>query len=497
MTRIPASAAAVTICALLCTTAAGAANFSPIDDFEVGNFSLSGSTDTAIPIPGYWSHAIWTERNIYMSGANPTASLSVSSIENDAMELSLRANDLCRVEYRWGFPKDLSFAGTVERIEVRVKGPFGAAVGAVLTNGTSTAGAPGAVIFGTGISTVSWPITQWAPSLTSVATGFWIVFSEPGDYEIYDIRFRTWGSSPVDFTGDFTATAIPPVPSSPLQYRAFDELGNVLYRADVAIGDATTDAQTVPGGDWTWSETAALGGEAATSSFQWTDFGGIMETYFDVSVGVSAADGYLPDLFPPDPVHGPESIALAFPVVMRDGNGAAQGVSNTWLTFDFDERQLGSLEFQEVSVVENPVARSWTDGFTLRFRMAFSGMNSPDETFPLFHATWMSDWTTQVPTGTPGPNGPPAESGGRLELIAVPGVTRWGTEIRASRPFGAATELLVHDVTGRVVRSLPAAAGSRSVRWDGRGPTGAPLGSGVYFFRTAETGSTGRVVLVR
>lgn len=63
-------------------------------------------------------------------------------------------------------------------------------------------------------------------------------------------------------------------------------------------------------------------------------------------------------------------------------------------------------------------------------------------------------------------------------------------------------ELAVHDVTGRLVRTLlagraPAGPGSRS--WDGRNDAGAPVGAGVYWvvLRSGPQSEVARVVRVR
>lgn len=488
--------AAAALVALL--PAAAAANYVPIDDFEAAPFSFSVFADTDVPIPGYAAHAYAPQRHIYLTASAGQASLSVSPLFDDSMYLLLEGpSPFCRVEYHWNSPRDLSFAGSVEAIEVRIAGPASAAISATVTNGTSTAAVPAQTLGVDGAPvTISFPIAGWAYPLTSVATALWINFSDPGEYEIYDIRFVTAGSSPTDFTGEFVAIQVPPVPSPPLQFTAYDDLANPLFAADVSILDALTSDLTVPGGDWSWSELPRqAGGEMSLASFQWTDFGGVLETDFDLQVDISAADGWLPELYPPDPVYGPESIALGFPVAMRNPNGTVGGVSNTWLTFDFDENQLGSLEFYDVAVTPNvPSAlRSWTSGFTLHFRMALSGMNSPDETYPLFHATWIGDWTTAVPTSAVTPV--PMRDDDALRLTAVPSVTRGSTEIRASRPFRRAATLFVHDVTGRRVRSLAADAGVTAVRWDGRNEAGRPAAAGVYFVRVSGVpANTARVV---
>jgi hypothetical protein len=128
--------------------------------------------------------------------------------------------------------------------------------------------------------------------------------------------------------------------------------------------------------------------------------------------------------------------------------------------------------------------------------MALTG-GAVDDQEPLFTAAWIADYSTQVTTAAPPLTAVPGA--GALRLTAVPGITRTGTELRASRPFERATAVLIHDVTGRRVASLPAIAGARSVRWDGRGTTGERAAAGVYFARIEGRPGQGtsRIVLVR
>src|SRR4030095_9869201 len=65
------------------------------------------------------------------------------------------------------------------------------------------------------------------------------------------------------------------------------------------------------------------------------------------------------------------------------------------------------------------------------------------------------------------------------------------TRIRFSLPAAGAHKLVVYDVNGRRVRVLSEgarAAGIGEVEWDGRDGSGAPVPSGVYFYRL-ETAS--------
>jgi hypothetical protein len=100
---------------------------------------------------------------------------------------------------------------------------------------------------------------------------------------------------------------------------------------------------------------------------------------------------------------------------------------------------------------------------------------------------------------------------GREEILGRVSVTTGGLATRTAvlpnlpNPFGAATDLrfvlaragdtqlAVFDARGRLVRALgngPRAAGTHSIRWDGRDDAGRPVAGGTYLFRL-ETG--GRV----
>ncbi len=70
-------------------------------------------------------------------------------------------------------------------------------------------------------------------------------------------------------------------------------------------------------------------------------------------------------------------------------------------------------------------------------------------------------------------------------------------------PRAAAVTLRIHDLSGRVVRTLVAGeaqpAGPHARRWDGRDDAGRPLPSGSYLVRVAAGGTAEacRVVLLK
>lgn len=101
------------------------------------------------------------------------------------------------------------------------------------------------------------------------------------------------------------------------------------------------------------------------------------------------------------------------------------------------------------------------------------------------------------PTAAP----PPAPAGG-LALTATPNPFRRSVEIVATSAAPGPVRITVHDVAGRLVRTLAEghATDARLVRrWDGRDADGAPVSPGAYFVRaaTAERTSTAKIVRVR
>jgi flagellar hook assembly protein FlgD len=77
------------------------------------------------------------------------------------------------------------------------------------------------------------------------------------------------------------------------------------------------------------------------------------------------------------------------------------------------------------------------------------------------------------------------------------------TTINYALPQDAAVTLVVHDVSGRVVRTLRSAvmesAGNHDVVWNGRDDAGRQVGSGVYLVRLAAAGVSQiqRVALIK
>jgi hypothetical protein len=85
---------------------------------------------------------------------------------------------------------------------------------------------------------------------------------------------------------------------------------------------------------------------------------------------------------------------------------------------------------------------------------------------------------------------------------AYPNPTAGPTTLQVALPEASAVTLGVYDVLGRRVATLvdrELAAGTHTVRWDGRSTTGAQVGSGVYFvrMRAGDFTTTRRLMLVK
>jgi hypothetical protein len=397
----------------------------------------------------------------------------------------------------------MTFGGTVETIEMHVIGPVGGTVTARFQAGAGAASTSASrAIGGVGAQWLVWDLDDFDPAIVTNCSLLELKLARPGintTWQVADCRFREKWSGPVDVSGDFVATQVPPVPSPPLVFTVLDPVGNPLYSMNVSIDDARMDTQQVPAGDWSWGPIDALGGHGGEMSFLWNEPGGIAGGTFDVSFEVTspgaAASLLGPTLCPPDPVHGPESILLNFPVVADDGQGGL-GTSNNWVTFDFPAIQGVSMEFYEVYVTPDP--GSPVTRFTLRFRMTLSGNGSPDERFPVFTATWLGDWVVPPPGTGVTIAGVAGDPDGTIRLTAAPSVTRDGAWILLSRPPAGPADVRIHDVTGRLVRFLRGTAGGDRVQWDGRTAAGAPAPAGVYFVRLAGGASApARVVRIR
>ena len=93
-------------------------------------------------------------------------------------------------------------------------------------------------------------------------------------------------------------------------------------------------------------------------------------------------------------------------------------------------------------------------------------------------------------------------SDARSKVAVVPNPSRGECEFRfSSVPRGAPLALELYDPTGRLVRTLDAGPGgpkpSDVLRWNGRDEAGREVSSGVYFYRTRDGRTQGKVLVLR
>jgi flagellar hook assembly protein FlgD len=85
---------------------------------------------------------------------------------------------------------------------------------------------------------------------------------------------------------------------------------------------------------------------------------------------------------------------------------------------------------------------------------------------------------------------------------AYPNPFNPSTTLTFSIPEGGHAELVVYDITGRIVRTLvsgPVSAGTHTKVWDGRDDSGQAVSSGIYLSRlkTGKHSATVKMTLVK
>lgn len=467
-----------------------------VDDFRNGWFSVGAVgvyQEHDVPIPDSQGHAMHSVRHFVFDPGPGQGILFQTDYAPNPAERIVRAyvgGGLARMGWEWGSHRDLTVLGTIDRIDmVLVDSPPGAVITAILTDGIVGSGVARTTTGGPEVLT--FPFDEWTGVDVTEAVSLAFSFSADSDteYRIADVRFQRTGALNVDFLGDFLATQVPPIPSSPLRFHLLDEIGDPLVRTDIVIADAVASAAPHVYADW--ATVSGPDGDHGLVDFRWDPDWLFADTFFRLSFDFAPDGGLFPEVFPPDPVREQRGIVLAFPMRLTD-DGVVQSTSQILVQLDVDADQ--AAEFASANVIPHGAARGggWTTGFDLTFDYAAI---SVDTIRSLFQATWWQDRAEAVATAAP----VPAVTAAGMRLRARPAVTRGAAEILASRPFGAGARLDVLDVTGRRVGTLSPAAGARTARWDGADGAGRPLPAGVYFFRLDDGGAPAstRVTRVR
>lgn len=481
------------------TLAAPAAALVPIDDFEVGGFFMQGTTSMfqSVAIPSYESHAIWSERSVWLTpgGSESSAWLFDGTALDDRIHYSSSGGGDLRIDYNWGFPMDLTYRGTVEAFVVDLHEIIEGGWIQVAVFDGSTVGASSAFAVVAGV--VSFPLADFTDVDLTEARSFSISFGTGGNegvFEIAEIRFWRANSSVVDYSGLWVAVQTPPIPTPPLSFRAIGEPRALLYIADVAIEDARTPAGAVPSMSSQWQASPSFGGGMAGITFSWDPTAPFEDTSFELSVALSPANGLTPELaFPPEPVIGAQSFSLPCAVLYRDSEGVPVGDSEVRIVFTRGGGQ--ALKFEGVAVTPAPAQEAGLAAFVVSFELDATG--DVNESAPLFDIAWMSDWAWPATTDVSDAEGVPASGSGRMTLAAWPSVTRGETEIRASIPFTAGSAIAIHDAAGRLVRRLTTPLGAAAATWDGRDDRGAETASGIYYAAIVDPAGRASTRIVR
>ncbi len=474
---------------VLVAIAVPALALNPIDDFEVAPFFFQTTdayqeNDIFVDAP---SHVIWSPRTVILEPAGPGDFISaqlVPTYGDDAAEVLIIGDGKVRFKYDWGFPNDITRNGTFDRVEVDFS---------FVTPGAALTLATGDGTFACGIKefpastsgSISWSIDNWCNADVTAAEFISLTLDGNGSdaiFEVTDIRFHRSGAIMPDLNPHLVATQAPPMPSSPLAWSTYDLFGQPLYRTDMVFESITPVGGTT---DLTadFQVQTALGGEIGHSTIMWNDAQGFFEAEFQISVDFSPANGWTPEIiYPPDPFHGEGGLAITTGLLLRDGGGAPRGTS--CIRMIFTEGHLQDLNFDVVTVTQTSSSKqAVNDGLDITFTIF---PNNFDYVFPLFEVEWICDWVPFDPTdvATPLP-----ELDSPLRLVAMPSVTRGGTEIRTNRPIGATRSVEIYDIVGRLVRALELPGGGTSVHWDGLNTSGVAAASGPYFARIRGAGS--------
>ena len=106
--------------------------------------------------------------------------------------------------------------------------------------------------------------------------------------------------------------------------------------------------------------------------------------------------------------------------------------------------------------------------------------------------------TTGIPgAGSPGTAGGPGAGG--ISVTNYPNPSNPGTTIRFSIPARSDVLVTIHDVSGRLVRTLARGArdaGVAELAWDGSDDRGLAAPSGIYFVRVTSAGTTRSAKLI-
>ncbi len=462
-----------------------------IDDFENRDFYIQapGNTVSQTIAVNDRAHCLAANRKLTATANGPSslviASLNAGFVYDDATVIDFLNGGEMKYVYELAVPTDLTEGGTVDRIDIRVTESTTDIV--IWCWRYAPGGAVASTEYMNGPGTASFPLL---PDHFDTAVTRIEIIVEPlnefddGRMQIADIRSKRNASLTAQFLGDFVATQIPPIPSSPLVFRALDLVSQPLYQANVALKYAEVQG-IAPCMRWEWGEAPFYEGNIAVMRAYWDTFDAFDNMTTTVAVDLAPIAGNTPEIMGTPTVQlGTEACAVTFDALIRDGGGVPIATSRTTMSFMLGKYQ--ELTFEDEMITLNKRANG--TGFDVDFRL--DGYNI-EMNEPIFEIMWHSDYSTSVPTEVAEGVHPALDAGRPFALTAVPSITRGSTEIRATRAPGSlsgsapgsALDIAIYDIAGRRVRTLHLARGASSIAWDGRDDAGASAPSGVYFAR--------------
>ena len=260
-----------------------------------------------------------------------------------------------------------------------------------------------------------------------------------------------------------------------------------------------------PPGTWCYvGDVPAYGEDTYTTSCETvcdsTISGGMCQSVFFVRAGTAVPMTYADS--EPDSGHSVDNLVPAIP------RGLLANGDEMLVTLSWDPNEDDDLDYYAVY-------RDTTEGFSPGAPIGYTITEAFEDAAPPEAPEWWykvsafdfsgNESDPSDPAGVAG-TGVPSGQPTRVWLgPAVPNPFNAATEIHywiPERERGCGVELLVHDASGRLVRSLvdrEIPPGAHSVAWDGRDDGGSLVASGVYFYsmRAADYSDRRKMVLLK
>jgi hypothetical protein len=485
-----------------------------IDDFETGTCHVVGISggyfEVAVAVASP-AHAMAGSRTIglqsFVVGGLPArADLDAWTTADDALRIVFPPDGgIATLEYEPPSPVDLTAGGLNDRIEVA----FSAlTLGANLTLAVWDAGGgqDGVLLVPSAGANVFTFLALSDADLTQVTRLQVRINGPAGTHDLRDIRAMRRDAFAIRFDVPTETIVAPPYPLPFFEFLVTD--GAPSDRLRVRLANAISQ---VTGGPAPLRFAAMDSGEsgagfAALLTTHWNQPGvPVATSRFEFDVDLDALAGVDPAPFLPAlPVAAPTptGFVVDFDVYLRGDDGAVTRTSRRQMAFDTVPGQ--ALQLAGIQVHAPALAPSLPgadderlagelSGFRLTLDAVRTGDVDPGE--PLFEVSLTGDCQPVATTAVP--------IAGAIDgraFLALPTVTRTGTELRLARPAASAGIIDLFDAAGRRVRRLEVARGDAACHWDGRDDGGRAVAAGLYVARLTDESPfvrTTRVVVTR